>query len=204
MEIQEIKQRLSIQAVLKHYGLQPDRNNMLKCPFHADDKPSLKIYSTTNTFNCFGCGKSGDQIEFCTLKEGSKHIGLLKATELTGEIVPINNKPKQQKSQPKENNSEILTRVFESFRNGLSHPVSVKPKEYLKGRNLTHELLEIGYNSGQFHHRRKIKRSRPESLHQCRSVNTLRKSGSNATEILTRFCKGLHNLPTKGQAKPNR
>lgn len=156
IEIQEIKHRLSIETVLKYYGLQPDRNNMLKCPFHADDKPSLKIYSTTNTFNCFGCGKSGDQIEFCTLKEGSKHKGFLKATELTGEITAINNKPKQQKSQLKENHTEILTKIFESFRNGLSHPVSVKPKEYLKGRNLTHELLEIGYNSGQFHHRGKL------------------------------------------------
>ncbi|GAO27769.1 CHC2 zinc finger domain-containing protein [Geofilum rubicundum] len=156
MEIQEIKQRLSIQTVLKHYGLQPDRNNMLKCPFHADDKPSLKIYSTTNTFNCFGCGKRGDQVEFCALKEGSKHKGLLKATELTGEITPINNKPKQQKSQLKENHTGILTKIFESFCNGLSHPVSVKPKEYLKGRNLKHELLEIGYNSGQFHHRGKL------------------------------------------------
>lgn len=156
MEIQEIKQRLSIQTVLKHYGLQPDRNNMLKCPFHPDDKPSLKIYPNTNTFNCFGCGKSGDQIEFCTLKEGSKHKGLLKATELTGEITPINNKPKQQKSQAKENHTEILTKIFESFCNGLNHPVSVKPKEYLKGRNLKYELLEIGYNSGQFHHRGKL------------------------------------------------
>src|SRR5690554_3192364 len=156
MEIQEIKQRLSIYTVLKHYGLQPDRNNMLKCPFHPDDKPSLKIYPNTNTFNCFGCGKSGDQIEFCTLKEGSKHKGLLKATELTGEITPINNKPKQQKSQAKENHTEILTKVFESFCNGLNHPVSVKPKEYLKGRNLKYELLEIGYNSGQFHHRGKL------------------------------------------------
>ncbi len=156
MEIQEIKQRLSIQTVLKHYGLQPDRNNMLKCPFHADYKPSMKIYSNTNTFNCFGCGKSGDQIEFCTLKEGSKHKGLVKATELTGEITPINNKPKQQKSQPKENHTEILSTIFESFHNGLNHPVSVKPKEYLIGRNLKHEFLEIGYNSGQFHHRGKL------------------------------------------------
>lgn len=161
MEIVEIKRRLSIHTVLKHYNLSPDRNNMLRCPFHADDVASMKIYPNTNTFNCFGCGKNGDGIEFCTLKEGSKHKGLLKATELCGEAQPINSKLQQQKSQPKENpvlsgaegHTEILTKIFESFRNGLNHPVSVKPKEYLKSRNLNHELLEIGYNSGQFHHR---------------------------------------------------
>lgn len=136
MEIKDIKSRLSILAVLKHYGLRPDRNSMLKCPFHEDDQPSMKIYPNTNTFNCFGCGKNGDQIEFCTLKEGNKHRGLLKATELTGDIQPVNNKPKQPNNQPKENHTEILTRIFESFCNGLKHPVSVKPKEYLKSRNL--------------------------------------------------------------------
>ncbi len=166
MEIQEIKQRLSILTVLKYYGLRPDRNNMLKCPFHADDTASMKVYPNTNTFNCFGCGKNGDAIEFCTLKEGSKHQGILKATELCGEIQPVkpvNNKPKQ-------NHTEILTKIFESFRNGLNHPVSIKPKEYLRSRDLNFELLEIGYNSGQFHHRNKLSE---QDLQACINVGLL-------------------------------
>jgi DNA primase catalytic core len=159
MEISEIKQRLTILQVLQHYNLKPDRNGMLKCPFHADDTASMKIYLQTNTFNCFGCGKNGDQIEFCTLKEGNKHKGLLKATDFVGlppipkpQPKPEKPTPQEQPQTPKER-TEILTKIFESFRNGLNHPVSVKPKEYLKGRNLNFELLEIGYNSGQFHHR---------------------------------------------------
>jgi DNA primase len=64
MEIPEIKQSLSIETMLNHYGLKPNRNNMLSCPFHKDDKPSLKIYPKTNSFNCFGCDAGGDQIEF--------------------------------------------------------------------------------------------------------------------------------------------
>ncbi|MBW6479328.1 MAG: toprim domain-containing protein [Bacteroidales bacterium] len=158
MEIREIKQRLSILTVLNHYGLKPDKNGMVKCPFHQDDKPSMKIYPATNTFNCFGCDKNGDQVEFCTLKEGDKHKGILKATALTGEIKPMNNKPKQQESQPKpkQNHTETLTKFFTYFQNNLNHPVALKPKEYLKSRNLNHELLEMGYNSGQFHHRGKL------------------------------------------------
>lgn len=159
MKIKDIKQRLSIQVALKHYGLQPDRNGMLKCPFHADDTASMKIYPQTNTFNCFGCGKNGDIIEFIQLKENcSKHEAILKATELAGETKPINNKPKESKSQPKQNqnHTETLTKFFTYFQNNLNHPVAVKPKEYLKSRNLNYELLEIGYNSGQFHHRGKL------------------------------------------------
>jgi len=162
MEIKEIKQRLSIFTVLKHYGLRPDRNNMLKCPFHTDDTASMKIYPQTNTFNCFGCNKNGDAIEFCTLKEGSKHKGILKAAELAGDIKPVHGKAVQIE-KPKQNHTGILTKIFESFRNGLNHPVSIKPKEYLKSRNLNHELLEIGYNSGQFHHRGKLNEADQEA-----------------------------------------
>ena len=74
MEIQEIKQRLSIETVLKYYDLQANRNHMLKCPFLEEKEPSLKIYPNTNTFNCFGCKANGDAIEFIQLKEKcSKH-----------------------------------------------------------------------------------------------------------------------------------
>ena len=63
MEIKDIKTNLSIQTVLNHYQI-PVKNNHCKCPFHADDKPSLKFYPETNTYNCFGCGKTGDVIQF--------------------------------------------------------------------------------------------------------------------------------------------
>lgn len=85
MEISDIKQRLSIVRVLAHYGIKIDKNNHIKCPFHQDDKPSCKIYIDTNTYNCFGCGKSGDQIQFIQDKENSnKHEALKKAAELAG------------------------------------------------------------------------------------------------------------------------
>jgi DNA primase len=96
MEIREIKSRLSMLTVLNHYNLQPDRNHMLKCPFHKDDTASLRIYPETNTFNCFGCHRNGDAIEFCAEKEGSKHKGLLKAAELC-ELQPVTAKAKNPK-----------------------------------------------------------------------------------------------------------
>ena len=34
------------------------------CPFHKENSPSFFIFTNTNTFNCFGCGKNGDVISF--------------------------------------------------------------------------------------------------------------------------------------------
>lgn len=59
MEIQEIKQRLSILTVLNYYHHHPDKNHLIACPFHDDKSPSLKVYPETNSFNCFGCGAAG-------------------------------------------------------------------------------------------------------------------------------------------------
>jgi len=80
MEIRDIKSHLSILTVLSHYRLRPGKNSLIKCPFHDDKDPSLKVYTNTNTFNCFGCGKAGDVIEFIQLKENcSKHEAILRA-----------------------------------------------------------------------------------------------------------------------------
>jgi DNA primase len=206
MEIAEIKQRQSIYTVLKHYGLQPDRNGMVKCSFHADDTASMKIYANTNTFNCFGCGKNGDQIEICVLKEGSKHKGILKATELAGEVKPSdsyrkNNKPKESKSQPKQNHTETLTKFFTYFQNNLNHPVAIKPKEYLRSRNLNHELLEIGYNSGQFHHRGKLNEADTKACVNAGLLMPYNGSVPNANGITyTAFAKDCIIFPIKDKA----
>jgi len=53
MEISDIKQKLNINEVLAHYGLNPNRNKMLCCPFHPDKNPSMQVYPETNTGNYF-------------------------------------------------------------------------------------------------------------------------------------------------------
>ena len=150
MEIQEIKQRLPILQVLAHYGIKPDRNNHIKCPFHEDDKPSCRIYADTNTFHCFGCGTAGDQVEFIEKYEKcSKHEAILKAKQLCGISEPIKNT--QPKAKPTTvNNTEILTQAFTHFARSLN----AKPKkaiEYLESRRLDYKALPIGYDAGTLH-----------------------------------------------------
>lgn len=37
------------------------RHGFMRCPFHADRTPSLKLYG--HHFHCFGCGAHGDVID---------------------------------------------------------------------------------------------------------------------------------------------
>lgn len=40
------------------------------CPFHKEKKPSFHIYTKTNSFYCFGCGKGGNVINFIRILHG--------------------------------------------------------------------------------------------------------------------------------------
>ena len=203
MEISEIKQKLPISHVLDHYNHQPDRNNMLRCPFHDDKTASLKIYTSTNSFHCFGCGKSGDQVEFCSLKEGSKHKGILKAKSLAGSTA--NEKKSQAPLQskhplPEKENTEILTKIFSSFRSGLKSPISKRPKEYLEERNLDYNKLEIGYNSGQFHHRGKLDKADTKACVDAGLLIPYDRAVPNATgTTYTAFAKDCIIFPLKNR-----
>lgn len=158
MEIQEIKSRLSITTVLKRYHLTPDRNGMLKCPFHEDGEASLKVYAETNSFNCFGCEAGGDVIEFIQLKEEcSKHEAIVIAKELVssgGQVVapPQSPPPSQIASEDtdREGRIALLTRVFGYFRGAINN--SRPSRKYIVQARHLQLFLEIGYNSGQFHH----------------------------------------------------
>lgn len=161
MEISDIKQRLPILQLLQHYNLKPDRHAMLRCPFHADEKASMKIYPETNTFNCFGCGANGDVIEFIGLMDKcTKHEAILKAGIMVrGELSLVNEKLAKSELALTNNHlsltidkAAILTKIFTTFKNGLQS--STKAIGYLKSRNLWPlDTAEAGYNSGQFHHR---------------------------------------------------
>ncbi|MBR0173280.1 MAG: DNA primase [Lachnospiraceae bacterium] len=59
---QEVKGTISMQEVVAGYGIKPNRGGMIRCPFHNDRTPSLKVYE--DHFHCFGCGAHGDVIRF--------------------------------------------------------------------------------------------------------------------------------------------
>ena len=57
-----VKSAVTVRQTAEHYGLQVGRNSMTCCPFHEDRHPSMKLYE--DHFYCFGCGATGDVIDF--------------------------------------------------------------------------------------------------------------------------------------------
>lgn len=152
MTIQEIKENLNLVTVLNHYGLKPNRNNMVLCPFHEDTKPSLQINPKANFYKCHACGKKGDQIQWVQdFGSLSKREAILKCVEMI-EISPM---PKVTSLKIEtaiitEDKSIFLEKMFQSFRKGIFNSPSAK--QYSQQRNLNIEVLQIGFNGGQFHH----------------------------------------------------
>lgn len=152
MEISEIKQTLTIANVLHYYGLKTDKQSRLHCPFHEDKTPSMQVYYKTQTAYCFSSnckthGKSIDVIDFIMYKENcTKHEAIKKAQEILNHQEP-NKKDRYQKDLTRE---QFLGNMFQYFRNAINN--SKPAKDYLQKRNLDFTKLEVGYNSGQFHH----------------------------------------------------
>ena len=144
MEISEIKSHLSIETVLSHYNLTPDRNHHLKCPFHEDQDPSLKIYQSTNTFHCFGCGAAGDVIEFIEQYENlTKHDAIMKAKTMIDPNQEINNKPMIPDDKVTLPRFAIMSKLVQESRGSFKRTASAQ--QYLKTRGLDPDRTEAGY-----------------------------------------------------------
>ena len=90
-QFESVKAAVPLRDAAKHYGLTVSRNGMTCCPFHEDRHPSLKM--NEDYFFCFGCGASGDVIDFTARLFG---ISLKDATEklaadfgISADIKPI-------------------------------------------------------------------------------------------------------------------
>lgn len=150
MSIQEIKDQLNILSVLSHYGISLGRNKMISCPFHDDQKASMKIYTNTNTVYCFagGCSvESLDVIDFILKKENiTKHQAIVKAASLLKESLFLPEKmPSQSPKMEHMENKQNPQQFFVSYRKSLQK--SKNAQAYCERRALDWRQLDVAYKS---------------------------------------------------------
>ena len=78
-----VKQSVTTRQAAEHYGIHVNRNGMCVCPFHNDRNPSMKV---DRRFYCFGCGATGDVIDFVSRLHG---IGSREAALMLGQDFSI-------------------------------------------------------------------------------------------------------------------
>ena len=77
-QFERVKAAVPLRQAAETYGLTVSRNGMTCCPFHEDRHPSMKL--NEDYFFCFGCGASGDVIDFTarlfgiSLKDASEKL----------------------------------------------------------------------------------------------------------------------------------
>lgn len=201
MEIHEIKSRLPLSEVLTSYNLNPNKNNMLRCPFHEDSTASLQVSFSQNKYKCHGCDKKGDVIQFVQDYEKlTKHEALKKCTQMIGTLQPIQKatptETKELTTSSKERTT-FIEKIFSSFKNAATR--SQPAKDYLQQRNLDLKKIEVGYNGGQFHHG---KRKEDSLIQNCLEYGLLidnNRKGNTGEIVYTVFGKYGICFPLKNQ-----
>ncbi len=70
---EEVKARVDLADLISSYGNEVRHNGSgiwCRCPFHNEKTPSMKIDPSTGWYHCFGCGESGDAIDFVMKQDG--------------------------------------------------------------------------------------------------------------------------------------
>ena len=75
-----VKQSVTTRQAAERYGIKVNRNGMCVCPFHNDKNPRMKV---DRRFYCFGCGATGDVIDFVSRLHGigSREAALMLAQD---------------------------------------------------------------------------------------------------------------------------
>lgn len=122
-----IKETVTVGQAAEYYGMKIGRNNMICCPFHNDHHPSMKL--NTTYYYCFGCGTTGDVIQFVANLFGLSNYEAAKKIAVDFGITPDNppviaalKKPEYMETKPDRkiygNARKWYVNIFTVWKNG--------------------------------------------------------------------------------------
>jgi DNA primase len=128
------------------------------CPFHKEKTGSLKVDADRGYYYCFGCGATGDIINF--VKDFDK-ISFVEAVELLANLygIPVPHKEKSF-TTPNKLALDAMTEMKNWFVQQLKEPIGEEVRKYLELRKISWESMEkfqLGFapaNNKLLHHLR--------------------------------------------------
>jgi DNA primase len=127
-------------VVLKKKG----REFVGQCPFHLEKTGSFFVNDDKGTFYCFGCGVSGDLIDYVTRKDG---IQFRQAIEKLAALAGIKLPERTEFRPGTENQKKLLQKAVEYFMDNLL--ANQRAQQYCADRGIDPDLIEkfsIGYS----------------------------------------------------------
>ena len=149
-QVQEVKEASDIVSVIgSRISLQRSGKYFKgNCPFHSERSPSFFVDEVLQRYKCFGCGESGDVINFLEKYEGMSFGEALEDLAANAGIT-LQKYTKTKDDELREEVLEILSLARQYYHYLLTDHKSGEPaREYLKERKITKEsisLFQIGY-----------------------------------------------------------
>jgi DNA primase len=139
--IAQIKSKISLtQIISKRVKLTRKGKALVGlCPFHHEKSPSFNVVEDKGFYHCFGCGASGDAIEFIANTSGAKFNEIIEdLAKEAGIIIPLNHR--------QDDKSQDLYQLMDSakiwYQQQLKYPKNQHALDYLLRRNISLEMIE--------------------------------------------------------------
>ncbi len=154
--IMDLKSRCSFSQIASKYLELTKRGNSYwaRCPFHYEKTPSFAIDEYEGFYHCFGCGESGDIVQFVRKME---NLSFMEAVEFLANAVGmeveydknVDAKAIAEKNKEKKEVLKVLNDAKEFYKRQIYQKTAVKAQNYLRDRKINRaslENFEIGYS----------------------------------------------------------
>ncbi|MEG1487627.1 DNA primase [Lactococcus sp.] len=143
--VNDLKSKVNIADLISQYVAlsRTGKNYIGLCPFHGEKTPSFNVNAEKGFYHCFGCGRSGDAIEF--LKEYNQ-VGFIDAVKelanFAGVTLDISN-DREEKTNPNAPLYEINNQAARLYNILLmSTELGERARDYLSERGITDDVIK--------------------------------------------------------------
>ncbi|MGL4854689.1 MAG: DNA primase [Lentisphaeria bacterium] len=161
-QIQLVKERTDIVELVSSYVLLKRAGNSHKglCPFHSEKSPSFNVSASSQFYHCFGCGKSGNVVNFLMEIEGLNFLDAIHRLADRAGITLIEEKGGYDRTKAqvlkkgKERLLELMGHVSQWYSSQLFTREGVIAKNYLSERGIDDQTIRhfaLGYSPEGWH-----------------------------------------------------
>lgn len=150
--IDTIKDGVDLAPFIKSCGIdlkKTGRSYKGFCPFHEDSKsPSLSVTPSKQLWQCFGCGKGGDVIDFARAFNKTDFNSTVEQLETVIKTKPTKPVKIKKDALPvlTPTHYKLLKRVVDFYHTAFNE--DPRAREYLQGRGITTKTLFADYKIG--------------------------------------------------------